>query len=54
MWKVISQQFLTHINPTKHSKYDHKGYLVTQSELLSGGINDKFIHIFSEETLKML
>jgi len=41
---------LKHVNRTKHSKYDHKGYLVTQSELLSGGIDDRYINIFSTET----
>lgn len=50
MLKVVANQFFKHVNLSKHSKYDHKGYLVTQSELLSGGINDKHINVFSNET----
>ena len=54
MLKVVANQFFKHVNLSKHSNYDHKGYLVTQSELLSGGINDKHINIFSNETLMYL
>jgi hypothetical protein len=48
--KVVANQFFKHQNLSKHSTYDHKGYLVTQSELLTGGINDKHIDVFKNET----
>lgn len=52
LYSKIIRKYLK-VNDVKLSdNYDEKGYLVTQSELLSGGVRSDQISFFSEDTLE--
>lgn len=44
-------ELLKHEDVQKNEQYDEKSYLVTQSEILSGGIKNSEIGFFKENTL---
>ena len=46
--------FLENEDVKKKENYDEKGFLITQSELLSGGIESNQIHFFSEASLNLI
>ena len=46
--------FLKNEDVKKKENYDEKGFLITQSELLSGGIESNQIHFFSEASLNLI